>query len=88
MFLSGLLGGHSGVDIALGRANANKLLNKIILKSVNDFNSLLLISFDGGLQLVFFFLLFFIFILKFYLFIYLFYYLLNLIINNKIINNN
>ncbi len=43
----GLLGGHSGMDIHLGRGNANKLLNRFLyhIHSLGDFQ---LISFDGG----------------------------------------
>lgn len=45
--ISGLLGGHSGMDIDKGRGNANKLMVRILyhLLSVSDFQ---LISFDGG----------------------------------------
>jgi dipeptidase D len=45
--LKGLLGGHSGMDIHLGRGNANKLLNRFLyhIHSLSDFQ---LISFDGG----------------------------------------
>lgn len=45
--VSGLLGGHSGMDIDKGRANANKLLTRVLyhLLGVMDFQ---LISFDGG----------------------------------------
>ena len=45
--LKGLLGGHSGMDIHLGRGNANKLLNRFLyhFHSLSDFQ---LISFDGG----------------------------------------
>jgi dipeptidase D len=45
--LSGLLGGHSGMDIDKGRGNANKLIVRILyhLLSVSDYQ---LISFDGG----------------------------------------
>jgi len=45
--VKGLLGGHSGMDIDKGRANANKLLIRILyhLRSVLDFQ---LLKFDGG----------------------------------------
>ena len=45
--ISGLLGGHSGMDIDKGRGNANKLMVRVLyhLLSVSDFQ---LISFDGG----------------------------------------
>lgn len=35
--ISGLKGGHSGMDIALGRANANKILFRFLKKIINDF---------------------------------------------------
>ena len=45
--LTGLKGGHSGLDIALGRGNANKLLNRLLwnARSKVDFS---LVSFTGG----------------------------------------
>ncbi|HAW50848.1 MAG TPA: cytosol nonspecific dipeptidase [Flavobacteriales bacterium] len=43
----GLSGGHSGMDIHLGRANANKLLNRILYQLLNV-QGLLLSSIDGG----------------------------------------
>jgi dipeptidase D len=33
----GLKGGHSGVDIALGRANSNKLMFRFLMQAENDF---------------------------------------------------
>lgn len=45
--VSGLVGGHSGDDIQKGRANANKILNRILWKSSEDFG-LKLSVFDGG----------------------------------------
>jgi len=36
--LTGLKGGHSGLDIALGRGNANKLLNRILWNANEKFN--------------------------------------------------
>jgi len=39
--LTGLKGGHSGLDIALGRGNANKLLNRILWNANEKFNFLL-----------------------------------------------
>ncbi|MBQ9080055.1 MAG: aminoacyl-histidine dipeptidase [Clostridia bacterium] len=47
--ISGLMGGHSGADITLGRANANKLMGRILLalRREYDYN---LISFNGGLM--------------------------------------
>ena len=34
--VKGLTGGHSGAEIHLGRANANKLMNRILLRLTND----------------------------------------------------
>jgi dipeptidase D len=34
--VKGLTGGHSGMDIHLGRGNANKLLNRILLEASNE----------------------------------------------------
>ncbi len=45
--LSGLKGGHSGMDIHLGRGNANILLNRLIYELVEKFD-LRLSEFDGG----------------------------------------
>ncbi len=45
--VSGLSGGHSGGDIHLGRANANKVLNRYLWQ-VNQKMKLLLFSFQGG----------------------------------------
>jgi dipeptidase D len=45
--ISGLVGGHSGDDIHKGRANANKLLNRILWHSSSNFN-LRLSAFNGG----------------------------------------
>lgn len=47
--ISGLMGGHSGSDIALGRANANKLMGQLLLalRRDADYN---LISLNGGLM--------------------------------------
>lgn len=44
---TGLKGGHSGLDIALGRANANKLLNRL-LWNANDRHDFYLASLSGG----------------------------------------
>lgn len=35
--ITGLKGGHSGMDIALGRANANKILFRFLKRTINDF---------------------------------------------------
>lgn len=45
--LTGLKGGHSGVDIHLGRANANKLLFRFLKEAVADYG-VRLSSVDGG----------------------------------------
>jgi dipeptidase D len=43
----GLKGGHSGMDINLGRGNANKILNRLIL-DIKEVFEIGLNSFDGG----------------------------------------
>ena len=45
--LSGLKGGHSGVDIHLGRANANKLMFRFLKEAVRDYGARLS-TIDGG----------------------------------------
>jgi dipeptidase D len=45
--ISGLKGGHSGVDIHTGRANANKLLVRFLLDASNEFD-IRLTEFNGG----------------------------------------
>ena len=45
--VSGLVGGHSGDDINRGRANANKLLNRILWEGTNK-HSMRLATIDGG----------------------------------------
>lgn len=45
--VSGLLGGHSGGDIHLGRANANKLVARFLWNCSQKWN-LELVEFDGG----------------------------------------
>jgi dipeptidase D len=45
--LKGLTGGHSGVDIHKGRANANKLMNRVLVKLANECN-IGIVSIDGG----------------------------------------
>ncbi len=45
--LTGLTGGHSGMEIHLGRANANKLMNRILYDASQKFN-LRIASVDGG----------------------------------------
>ena len=43
----GLRGGHSGIDINLGRANAIKLLNRILFESIEKFD-IRICGFTGG----------------------------------------
>lgn len=45
--VSGLKGGHSGIDINLGRGNANKIMNRILYDGYVR-HGLLLASIDGG----------------------------------------
>jgi dipeptidase D len=45
--VSGLRGGHSGMDISLGRGNANKVMNRL-LHDARDRHGLLLGSIEGG----------------------------------------
>ncbi|NQY63436.1 MAG: aminoacyl-histidine dipeptidase [Alteromonadaceae bacterium] len=45
--ISGLKGGHSGVDIHTGRANANKLLVRFLLEASNEFD-IRLTELNGG----------------------------------------
>lgn len=45
--LKGLKGGHSGCDIHLGRANANKLMFRLLKDAVRDYEARLA-SIDGG----------------------------------------
>ncbi len=45
--VKGLTGGHSGVDIQKGRANANKLMNRILLKLSSELE-INIASIDGG----------------------------------------
>lgn len=45
--VTGLMGGHSGVDIHLGRGNANKIMNRILYEGYIGYG-LLLASIDGG----------------------------------------
>lgn len=47
LLLSGLKGGHSGVDIHLGRANANKLMFRFLKEAIRDYG-VRLASVDGG----------------------------------------
>ena len=45
--LTGLKGGHSGLDINLGRGNANKILNQLLLQAAGKFDARLA-HFEGG----------------------------------------
>lgn len=45
--VSGLKGGHSGLDIHLGRGNANKIMNRL-LQAGRDCCGMMLASIDGG----------------------------------------
>ena len=45
--VKGLTGGHSGMDIHLGRGNANKLMNRLLFQATNEFG-LQIGSIDGG----------------------------------------
>ncbi len=45
--LKGLTGGHSGIDIHKGRANANKLMNRLLWNLNNEF-AIQIASIDGG----------------------------------------
>lgn len=45
--ITGLTGGHSGMDIHLGRGNANKLMNRILYQAADKFNARVY-SIDGG----------------------------------------
>lgn len=50
LFLSGLKGGHSGVDIHLGRANANKLMFRFLKEAVRDYGVRLAFINGGSLR--------------------------------------
>jgi dipeptidase D len=45
--LTGLKGGHSGLDINLGRGNANKILNQLLIQAADKFD-VRLAHFEGG----------------------------------------
>ncbi len=47
LFVSGLKGGHSGMDIIFGRGNANKLMNRILLEASGKYD-LRIHEIDGG----------------------------------------
>ncbi len=48
--ITGLTGGHSGMDIHHGRGNANKLLNRLLLCSVEQFGIRIASIDSGGLR--------------------------------------
>ena len=48
--LTGLKGGHSGVDIHLGRANANKLIFRFLKEAVCDYGARLSFIEGGSLR--------------------------------------
>jgi dipeptidase D len=50
IILKGLKGGHSGVDIAMGRANANKLLYRFLMHAETDFGIRLAEASGGDLR--------------------------------------
>ena len=50
LFLSGLKGGHSGLDIDLGRANANKLMFRLLKEIVRDYGARLAFIEGGTLR--------------------------------------
>jgi dipeptidase D len=45
--ITGLTGGHSGIQIHLGRANANKLMNRLLFGATHDYH-VRIASVDGG----------------------------------------
>ena len=45
--VEGLKGGHSGIEIHVGRANANKILTRILWKAAEKYE-IRMVSFDGG----------------------------------------
>ncbi len=47
---SGLKGGHSGVDIALGRANSNKIMFRFLMQAESDFGIRLAETSGGNLR--------------------------------------
>ena len=50
IFAKGLKGGHSGVDIALGRANSNKLMFRFLMQAESDFGIRLAEASGGDLR--------------------------------------
>jgi len=47
IYIKGLTGGHSGMDIHLGRGNANKLMNRVLTQATEEFG-IGIHSIDGG----------------------------------------
>ena len=50
VFVRGLKGGHSGMDIHLGRGNANKIMNRILWHASRSFNARVSRIDGGGLR--------------------------------------
>ena len=50
IFAKGLKGGHSGVDIAMGRANSNKLMFRFLMQAETDFGIRLAEASGGNLR--------------------------------------
>lgn len=50
VYAKGLRGGHSGVDIALGRANSNKLMSRFLMQAETDFGIRLAEAGGGDLR--------------------------------------
>jgi dipeptidase D len=50
VIVKGLKGGHSGVDISLGRANANKLMYRFLMQAESDFGIRVAESSGGDLR--------------------------------------
>lgn len=46
--VTGLKGGHSGMNITQGRGNANKVLGRVLYELTNQFPKFGLISINGG----------------------------------------
>jgi len=50
IFISKAEGGHSGMDIHLGRANANKLMTRLLMKSIEEYNIRIATIHGGSLR--------------------------------------
>jgi dipeptidase D len=50
IYARGLRGGHSGVDIAMGRANSNKLMFRFLMQAEADFGIRLAVASGGDLR--------------------------------------